>query len=146
MGLRSAAFVAHSKGPLWMSRHRCCCVPLCLGAFPCFPDVATCTSLALQSPPRIDFYTSNSDIRLGVTVHDWLGANCTVASVTESPVVVRAESAEVGPRPFGRAAPAVCGSSYRYINQINSQCCCTFWSDLIRTGRRETLLIFRCPC
>ncbi len=59
------------------------------------PKVERFLALAVQSPSRIDYYSSNADIRISVTAHDWLGANCTVTESSTSPVVVRADSPEV---------------------------------------------------
>ncbi|KAG2493106.1 hypothetical protein HYH03_008769 [Edaphochlamys debaryana] len=57
-------------------------------------DVAT-TPYFVQIPERIDFYTSNTDINIDVTVHDWYGNNCTGDNATQPLVLVRVDSAEV---------------------------------------------------
>lgn len=48
-----------------------------------------------QNPPRIDFYTSNTDIDLSVTVHDWFAQNCTGDSSTRSIIIVSAVSPDI---------------------------------------------------
>lgn len=50
----------------------------------------------LQSPPLVDFYTSNRDIDIAVTVHDWYGNNCTGNGTHQQSVTVRASSDLVG--------------------------------------------------
>ncbi|KXZ55163.1 hypothetical protein GPECTOR_3g310 [Gonium pectorale] len=57
-------------------------------------------------PRRIDFYTSNTDIKIAVTVHDWYGHNCTGDETTQPLVIVTAASTEVS---GGLAIPAVNG-------------------------------------
>ncbi|GFR39712.1 hypothetical protein Agub_g192 [Astrephomene gubernaculifera] len=57
-------------------------------------DIAT-TPYFLLAPPRVGFYTSNTDIKLQVTVHDWFGQNCTGDSSTQPLVIVSVDSTEV---------------------------------------------------
>ncbi len=65
-------------------------------------------SVPPQNPPRIDYYSANTDISLRVTVHDWLGANCTGDGSVQPPVLVRADSLDVS---GGTTLPAVNGTA-----------------------------------
>ncbi|GLC43402.1 hypothetical protein PLESTM_001469600 [Pleodorina starrii] len=58
------------------------------------PDVAT-TPYFILSPQRLNYYTSNSNIKINVTVHDWLGQHCTEDKDTQPLVLVQADSKEV---------------------------------------------------
>ncbi|GIL55405.1 hypothetical protein Vafri_10963 [Volvox africanus] len=58
------------------------------------PDVSS-TPYFLMSPSRRDFYTSNTDIKINVTVHDWLGQNCTGGNDTQPLILVQADSPDV---------------------------------------------------
>ncbi|GLC37881.1 hypothetical protein PLESTM_000659100 [Pleodorina starrii] len=71
------------------------------------PDVST-TPYFVLSPLRLDYYTSNTDIKINVTVHDWLGQLCTGGNETQPLVLVQAESTEVS---GAVTAPAVNGTA-----------------------------------
>ncbi|GLI60546.1 hypothetical protein VaNZ11_002702 [Volvox africanus] len=58
------------------------------------PDVSS-TPYFLVSRSRLDFYTSNTDIKINVTVHDWLGQNCTGGNDTQPLILVQADSPDV---------------------------------------------------
>ncbi|KAG2489839.1 hypothetical protein HYH03_011642 [Edaphochlamys debaryana] len=58
------------------------------------PDIAS-TQYFLLAPRRADFYSSNSDLVLPITVHDWYGQICTAAPDAQPSVVVHAVSQEV---------------------------------------------------
>ncbi|GIL85173.1 hypothetical protein Vretifemale_13573, partial [Volvox reticuliferus] len=57
-------------------------------------DVSS-TPYFLVSRSRLDFYTSNTDIHINVTVHDWLGQNCTGGTDTQPLILVQADSPDV---------------------------------------------------